>query len=93
MDVTRLAFADDSFDAVTFLEVLEHLTRPAQALAEAVRVARRFVIVSVPSKPDDNPEHIHLFDSATLEVMLRDAGAKRVNVQFVLNHIVATAGV
>jgi 2-polyprenyl-3-methyl-5-hydroxy-6-metoxy-1,4-benzoquinol methylase len=93
MDVTQLAFAGDNFDVVTFLEVLEHLTQPAQALAEAVRVARRFVIVSVPSKPDDNPEHIHLFDRQTLEAMLLAAGARRVTVEFVRNHIVATARV
>ncbi len=93
MDVTQLAFADDSVDVVTFLEVLEHLTRPARALAEAMRVARRFVIVSVPSKPDDNPEHIQLFGKGSLDAMLRGAGARGVNIDFVRDHIVAVARV
>jgi SAM-dependent methyltransferase len=93
MDVTQMAFVDDSVDVVTFLEVLEHLTRPARALAEALRVAQRFVIVSVPSKPDDNPEHIHLFDRDALDALLRGAGARRVNIDFVRDHIIAVARV
>ncbi len=93
MDVTQLALADDSVDVVTFLEVLEHLTYPARALAEAVRVARRFVIVSVPSKEDDNPEHIQLFNKVSLETMLRGAGAQRVSIDFVRDHIIAVARV
>lgn len=93
MDVTQLAFDDQCVDVVTFLEVLEHLTQPARALAEAVRVARRFVIVSVPSKPDDNPEHLHLFDKDSLETMLLGAGAQRININFVRDHIVAVARV
>jgi ubiquinone/menaquinone biosynthesis C-methylase UbiE len=92
-DATRLGFADGSFDGVTFLEVLEHIPDPNAALREAVRVARRFVILSVPSKPDDNPEHIHLFDRPTLARMLEEAGAPRANFDHVLNHLIAVARV
>lgn len=93
MDVTQLAFADHCVDVVTFLEVLEHLTQPARALAEALRVARRFVIVSVPSKPDDNPEHLHLFNKDSLETMLLGAGAQRISIDFVRDHLIAVARV
>jgi ubiquinone/menaquinone biosynthesis C-methylase UbiE len=92
-DATRLPLGNDAVDGVTILEVLEHLEQPARAAAEAVRVARSFVIASVPSRPDDNPEHIHLFSRAALEDLFRTAGARRVVCEAVLNHFVALARV
>ena len=62
-----------------------------QAVAEAVRVARKFVALSVPSHPDDNPEHIHLFDGGDLENLFELAGVQRVSIDHVLNHLIALA--
>jgi ubiquinone/menaquinone biosynthesis C-methylase UbiE len=87
MDATALDFPDGAFDGVTVLEVLEHLETPERAAREALRVAKRFVVASVPSKPDDNPEHIHLFDVKSLGALF--AGARNVKIEHVLNHAVA----
>jgi len=91
VDACALAFPDDAVDAVTLLEVLEHMPEPARAMREAVRVARTAVVASVPSHEDDNPEHLHLFDGATLDAMFRAAGARRVSIDHVLGHIVCVA--
>jgi ubiquinone/menaquinone biosynthesis C-methylase UbiE len=86
MDVTRLALAGESADVVTVLEVLEHLPEPERAIAQVMRVARRFVLASVPSHEDDNPEHLHVLDEARLRQAFTTAGARRVTVEHVLNH-------
>ena len=43
--------ADNAFDCVLLLEVLEHLDDFEEALSEIFRVARHCVIVSVPNEP------------------------------------------
>src|SRR5882762_7585892 len=93
MDASEMQLADGYVDVITMLEVLEHMPSPQKAALEAVRVARRFVVSSVPSKADDNPEHIHLFDKNGLETLFLSAGAKSVRIEFVLNHMIAVAKV
>lgn len=93
MDATAIALADKCVDVVTALEVLEHLENPALAAAAAVRLARKFVVASVPSKEDDNPEHIQLFDLSSFEKLWLDAGATSVKIEYVLNHMIAVVKV
>lgn len=90
-DVTALPFADSSFEVVTMLEVLEHVPDTRKALAEVCRVAQRFALFSVPSKADDNPEHIHLFDQQQLRSLLSEQGIGRVSFEYVLNHLLVIA--
>ena len=89
MDARQMPLATHSFDVITFLEVLEHIHDAERAAAEAVRVARRFVVVSVPSRPDDNPQHVHLFDRQTLSEIFSSAGAANVNFDYVPGHMIA----
>jgi ubiquinone/menaquinone biosynthesis C-methylase UbiE len=91
MDARALDFAKDTFDGVTALEVLEHLPDPERAVAECLRVARRFVIASVPSHEDDNPEHLHVLTPTVLEPMFAHAGARRVRFERVHNHLIVIA--
>jgi len=93
MSATDLDFGDGSFDVITMLEVLEHIPEAQKALSEAVRAAKRFVLLSVPSKEDGNPEHIHLLDQKSLTRMLETAGALRIRFEYVLNHLIAIAKV
>jgi ubiquinone/menaquinone biosynthesis C-methylase UbiE len=90
-DVTDMPFADHSFDVVTMLEVLEHIPNTQRALAEICRVASRFIVLSVPSKEDNNPEHIHLFDQQSIKDALKEHGITRVTSDYVLNHLIIVA--
>ena len=50
-EATRLSFADEEFDLAAAIEVLEHVPEPEATLAEMARVARRWLLVSVPREP------------------------------------------
>jgi len=78
-------------DVVTALEVLEHIPDVPRATREIVRVARRAVVVSVPSSEDTNPGHLHLIPASHLEGLLLAAGCRRVHLDGVRGHVVAVA--
>ena len=50
-EATSLSFDDDEFDMAAAIEVLEHLPAPEVTVAEMARVARRWLLVSVPREP------------------------------------------
>jgi 2-polyprenyl-3-methyl-5-hydroxy-6-metoxy-1,4-benzoquinol methylase len=50
-EATSLSFADGEFDMAAAIEVLEHVPEPEATLAEMARVARRWLLVSVPREP------------------------------------------
>jgi len=52
-----LPFEQGSFDLVCCIEVLEHLERPRDALAEMRRVAGRALLLSVPNEPSWRISH------------------------------------
>lgn len=57
----------------------------------AVHMAKRYVVVTVPSKPDDNPEHIHLLTKEKLTRMFYDAGWTRLHFDGVEGHLFLVA--
>jgi len=50
-DAADLSFTDGEFDMATAIEVLEHVPDPERTVAEMARVAKRWVLVSVPREP------------------------------------------
>lgn len=80
-----------SFDVVTLLEVLEHIPAVDRAVAAAVRLAQRYVVVTVPSKPDNNPEHIHLLTQEKLAGLFAQAGCRKLKFGGVNGHLLAVA--
>jgi hypothetical protein len=78
---------------VSLLEVLEHIPSVDLAVAAAVRMARKHVVVTVPSKPDNNPEHIHLLTKDRLTALFNAAGCSRLHFDGVEGHLVLIATV
>jgi len=89
LDAADLPWDDGSFDAVTVLEVLEHVPAPEAVARHAVRLARTAVVATVPAKEDNNEEHVRLFTPASLTELFERAGAHKVQIEHVLNHRVA----
>ncbi len=92
-DIRARPLPDRSVDAVTMLEVLEHIPDVEGAVRAAVRIARRFVLVTVPSKPDGNPEHIHLLTRARLTELFTAAGCGNLHFGGVPGHLTLAANV
>lgn len=90
-DICAGAVPEKSADVVTMLEVLEHIPDVQSAVSAAVAAARRYVIVTVPSKPDDNPEHIHLLTRGVLTKLFENAGCTRLSFSGVPDHLVLLA--
>lgn len=84
-------FPENSFDVVTLLEVLEHIPEVGRAVAAAVKMARKYIVVSVPSKVDDNPEHIHLLTKEILTKLFADAGCTKLHFSGVNGHLIMMA--
>jgi SAM-dependent methyltransferase len=81
-----LSFADDSFELVLCLEVLEHIPDPDRALADLARVASDYLVISVPHEPwfrvgsllrgkyvrtlGNHPEHVNHWNRGSLRAFL-----------------------
>lgn len=90
-NICDVSFADDSFDVVTMLEVLEHIPNVKAAVQNAVRMAKHFIVVTVPSKEDDNPEHIHLLTKDILTSLFYECGVTNLKFGGVNGHLFLVA--
>lgn len=84
-DARHLPFADGSFDSVTLVEVIEHVPEPEQVIAEAARIARSNVLITVPNCERlgeladlhltfdhlRSSDHVNFFTRADLEALLK----------------------
>ena len=90
-DMRSLALPDKFVDVVTMLEVLEHIPDVAGAIRNALRMARKYIVVTVPSQKDDNPEHIHLLDKERLCELFGAARCSRLHFSGVNGHLFMVA--
>ena len=93
-----LPFEDGRFDLVCAIEVLEHLERPRDALAEMSRVAAKALLLSVPNEPGwriahllagrnvrnlgDTPGHINHWSKRSFLRLVSELGAARAESVF-----------
>jgi ubiquinone/menaquinone biosynthesis C-methylase UbiE len=89
-DAHALPFGDGAFDVVSLIEMLQLVHDPPRALDEALRVARRAVVVTVPEEPlwralnmargaylpqlGNTPGHIHHWSRRTFAELLAPHG-------------------
>jgi 2-polyprenyl-3-methyl-5-hydroxy-6-metoxy-1,4-benzoquinol methylase len=59
-DIIQLEF-QRTFDVVTVLEVMEHVLDTEAFVKKILALTNKYIILSVPSKPDNNPDHVHFF--------------------------------
>ena len=90
-DICTWNAPDKSYDVVTMLEVMEHIPDTEAVVRNVIRLAHNYIGVSVPSKPDDNPEHIHLFSNEDLKSLFMEHGCKKVKFISVTNHRIMVA--
>jgi SAM-dependent methyltransferase len=87
-DVTALPFEDGSYDTAVLVDVLEHIPEPVRVVREALRVARRNVLVTVPNVGEYDrlarygvtywhlvtSDHVNFFNGSDLRAVASDAG-------------------
>jgi len=86
-DILNNDWFDKSFHTVTALEVMEHIEDTEKFLDECVRLAYEWLILSVPTKEDDNPEHIHLFTENKINKLFEKYSLTP-KYEYVLNHMI-----
>ena len=85
-DITTISL-NKKYDVVTMLEVLEHIPNVTKAIANAIKLAKSYIVITVPSKKDDNPEHIHLLSKDILTNIFNSFGITSLSFSGVNGHL------
>jgi len=86
--------SNEKYDVVTALEVMEHIPEVQDAMDNIVKLCKKYYIASVPSKPDNNPDHIHLFSEQSFAnivekaVNKNDKKIKKLTFEYVPKHMI-----
>ncbi|MFH1422149.1 MAG: class I SAM-dependent methyltransferase [Planctomycetota bacterium] len=93
-DALNVPFADNSFDTVCLWDVLEHVTDDSIALQEAVRVAKKNVLISVPKEDAGSDfsagityrtytdsSHLRYYTKEKIENLMQKTGVKSFEIE------------
>ncbi len=83
--------SDKLYDCVTLLEVLEHIPNVKEAIKNAICLSKQYIVVTVPSKIDNNPEHIHFLTKDILTKYFNECGVTNLKFSGVNGHLVLIA--
>lgn len=93
MDGASLQYTDRSFDVVTLLDVLAESVDPGGVIAEARRVARQLVFVSVPLSATGPVKCARHLEQKQLRGWLEQAGCGRFRIAPAWGHLIGVAQV
>lgn len=83
-DITEFKH-QETYEVVVASEVLEHIPNIQKAITNILRYAEKHIIISVPSKRDNNPDHIHFLMKHSFINMFFEAMAELKTKSVVLN--------
>lgn len=84
-------YHENKYEVVTLLEVLEHIDQVDLAVKNAVKLSKKFIVLSVPSKEDDNPEHIHLLTREKLTTLFNNNNVTNLKFEYINGHLIMVA--
>ena len=71
-DIVSWETKPSRFDCVVASEVLEHISDVKKAIENIVWVSKKYIIGSVPSKRDSNPDHLRLLTPQILNILFTE---------------------
>jgi hypothetical protein len=74
---------------------MEHIPLVSEALYQIMKLAKRFVIITVPSKPDNNPEHVHYFNRKYFINLVKEITVKnitKIQIEYAGNSMIVIMG-